>query len=76
MFQIKNQRYAEDLKEIFAGLAIGKAVFLTLGLSHFCACAWHYLGEDCRDEYAKMVSLPYCLYAKCHHFTKTGSGQT
>ena len=38
---------------------------LTLGLSHFCACAWHYLGEDCRDEYAKIVSLPYFLYAKC-----------
>ena len=44
------ERYAEDLKEIFAGLAMAKAVFLTLGLSHFCACAWHFLGQECLDE--------------------------
>ena len=44
------ERYAEDLKEIFAGLAMAKAVFLTLALSHFCACAWHFLGQECLDE--------------------------
>ena len=44
------ERYAEDLKEVFAGLAMAKAVFLTLALSHFCACAWHFLGQECLDE--------------------------
>ena len=56
-------KYAEDLREFYAGISIIKAVFTTISMAHMVACAWHYLAHD-PDAYPTHQGSVLCKAAR------------